>query len=164
MSIYQPSFFDEADRLAKLTKLKDPLEVLKLHIDFEIFRPQLAAVFSKDRKSAAGRKAYDVVLMFKILILQRLYNLSDEQAEFQINDRHSFQRFLGLQLGSAVPDFSTVWLFREALTVADAIKPLFDTYGAILAKQGVITKAAARSWMPASWRCPGSATPGRRTS
>ena len=141
MSIFQPSFFDEADRLAKLTKLKDPLEVLKLHIDFEIFRPQLDAVFSKDRKSAAGRKAYDVVLMFKILILQRLYNLADEQAEFQINDRQSFQRFLGLHLGSAVPDFSTVWLFREALTVAEAIKPLFDTYSAMLDKQGVVTKA-----------------------
>lgn len=141
MNIYQPSFFDEADRLAKLTKLKDPLEALKQHIEFEIFRPQLEAVFNKERKSAAGRKAYDVVLMFKILILQRLYNLSDEQAEFQINDRQSFQRFLGLHLGHAVPDFSTVWLFREALTVAEAIKPLFDTYGAILEQQGIVTKA-----------------------
>ena len=141
MIIYQPSFFDEAERLAKLTKLKDPLEALKTHIDFEIFRPQLAAVFAKERKSAAGRKAYDGVLMFKILLLQRLYNLADEQAEFQINDRQSFQRFLGLQLGSTVPDFSTVWLFREALTLAGAIKPLFDTYGAILEKQGVVTKA-----------------------
>ena len=121
MSTYQPSFFDEAERLAKLTKLKDPLEALKQHIEFEIFRPQLEAVFNKDRKSAAGRKAYDVVLMFKILILQRLYNLADEQAEFQINDRQSFQRFLGLHLGSTVPDFSTVWLFREALTVAEVI-------------------------------------------
>ena len=108
MSTYQPSFFDEAERLAKLTKLKDPLEALKQHIQFEIFRPQLEAVFNKDRRSAAGRKAYDVVLMFKILTLQRLYNLSDEQAEFQINDRQSFQRFLGMHLGSAVPDFSTV--------------------------------------------------------
>ena len=141
MNTYQPSFFDEADRLAKLTKLKDPLEDLKHHVDFEVFRPQLDKVFSKDRKSAAGRKPYDVILMFKILILQRLYNLSDEQAEFQINDRHSFQRFLGLHLANTVPDFSTVWLFREALTVAEAIKPLFDTYGAILEKQGVVTKA-----------------------
>ena len=141
MNIYQPSFFDEADRLAKLTTLKDPLEALKQHIDFEVFRPQLEAVFIKERKSAAGRKSYDAVLMFKILLLQRLYNLSDEQAEFQINDRHSFQRFLGLHLGSTVPDFSTVWLFREALTVAEAIKPLFDTYAALLEKQGVVTKA-----------------------
>ncbi|SRR6266567_1104247 len=141
MSTFQPSFFDEAERLAKLTKLKDPLEALKQHIDFEVFRPQLEAVFGKERKSAAGRKAYDVVLMFKLLILQRLYNLSDEQAEFQINDRQSFQRFLGLHLGQTVPDFSTVWLFREALTVAEVIKPLFDTYGAILEKQGLVTKA-----------------------
>jgi IS5 family transposase len=140
MNTYQPSFFDEADRLAKLSKLKDPLEALKQHIDFEIFRAQLESVFAKERKSAAGRKPYDVVLMFKILILQRLYNLSDEQAEFQINDRHSFKRFLGLHLGSAIPDFSTVWLFREALTVAEAIKPLFDTYAAMLEKQGVVTK------------------------
>lgn len=141
MSNYQPSFFDEADRLAKLTKLKDPLVALSQHIAFEIFRPQLVAVFNQDGKSAAGRKAYDVVMMFKILILQRLYNLSDEQAEFQINDRQTFQRFLGLQLGCAVPDFSTVWLFREALTVAEVVKPLFDTYGAVLEKQGIVTKA-----------------------
>ena len=140
MNIYQPSLFDEADRLAKLTKLKDPLEALKQHVDFEIFWPQLQTVFNEDRKSAAGRKAYDAVLMFKILFLQRLYNLSDEQVEFQINDRQSFQRFLGLHLGHAVPDFSTVWLFREASTVAEAIKPLFDTYAAILVKQGVVTK------------------------
>ena len=91
MSIYQSSFFDEAERLEKLTKLKGPLEALKQHIEFEIFRPQLEAVFNKDRRSAAGRKGYDVVLMFKILTFQRLYNLSDEQAEFQINDRQSFQ-------------------------------------------------------------------------
>lgn len=141
MSIYQPSFFDEADRLATLTRLQDPLVELQRHIDFEIFRPQLALVFAKAKKSAAGRKAYDVVFMFKILILQRLYNLSDEQAEYQINDRHSFQRFLGLRLGSTVPDFSTVWLFREALTKAAVIKPLFHTFGATLEKQGVITKA-----------------------
>ncbi len=116
---------------------------LKRHIDFELFRPQLAAVFEKEgaRKSAAGRKPYDVVFMFKILILQRLYNISDEQAEYQMNDRYSFQRFLGLRLGGTVPDFSTVWLFREALTKADVIKSLFDTFGATLEKQGVITKA-----------------------
>ena len=143
MEIYQPSFFDEADRLAKLTKLNDPLVELQRYIDFELFRPQLSEVFAKERKSAAGRKAYDVVFMFKILILQRINNISDEKAEFLINDRHSFQRFLGLRLGSTVPDFSTVWLFREALTKACVIKSLFDTFGAMLEKQGVITKAGS---------------------
>ena len=141
MHTLQMGFFDESDRLAKLTKLNDPLVALKQHIDFEVFRPQLEAVLRKEHRSAAGRKPYDVVLMFKILILQRLYNLSDEQTEYQINDRHSFQRFLTLRLGQTVPDFSTVWLFREALTAADAVKPLFELYAVILEERGVITKA-----------------------
>jgi IS5 family transposase len=143
MEIYQPSFFDEANRLAKLTKLNDPLVELQRYIDFELFRPQLSDVFAKERKSAAGRKAFDVVFMFKILILQRVYNIADEQAEFQVNDRYTFQRFLGLRSGSTVPDFSTLWLFREALTKAGVIKPLFDTFGAMLEKQGVITNAGS---------------------
>jgi IS5 family transposase len=141
MSGYEPSFFDESDRLERLTKLQDPLVALVKHLDFEIFRPKLTEVFTKEKKSAAGRKPFDLVFMFKILILQRLYNLSDEQVEFQITDRHSFQRFLGLRMGSKVPDFTTVWLFRDALTKAEAIKPLFDTFVARLEAQGVITKA-----------------------
>lgn len=139
MSTYQPSFFDEAERLTALTKLKDPLVELKEHINFELFRPKLAEAF-KPKTSGAGRKPYDVVFMFKILILQRLYNLSDQQAEFQITDRHSFSRFLDLKMGSAIPDFSTVWRFREALTDADLVKVLFDTFTETLAQKGVITK------------------------
>jgi IS5 family transposase len=100
-------------------------------------------VFTKEKKSAARRKAYGGVFMFKILILQRINNISDEKAEFLINDRHSSQRFLGLRLGSTVPDFSTVWLFREALTKAGVIKSLFVPFGAMLEKQGVITKAGS---------------------
>lgn len=141
MNPYQPSFFDEADRLAALNRLHDPLVELKRHIDFELFRPPLAAVFQKEKTTAVGRKAYDVVLMFKILVLQRLYNLADEQVEFQITDRHSFTRFLDLHLGSAVPDYSTVWRFREALTEAGTIKQLFQTFTATLEQKGVITRA-----------------------
>lgn len=59
--------------------------------------------------------------MFKILVLQALYSLSDEATEFQIKDRLSFQRFLGLRLDGRVPDATTVWLFREQLVKA-AIK------------------------------------------
>lgn len=140
MDTFQPSFFDEAERLALLTKLKDPLLVLNRYIDFELFRPELAEVFTAERTTVVGRKPYDILFMFKILILQRLYNLSDEQVEFQINDRVSFQRFLGLNLGSKVPDFSTVWRFRETLTKADAIKRLFDLFTTKLEKQGIISK------------------------
>ena len=80
-------------------------------IDFESFRPLLEKVNCKERKSKAGRPSYDVVMMFKILVLQRLFNLSDDQTEYQITDRMSFQRFIGLSLGERVPDAKTIWLF-----------------------------------------------------
>ena len=72
LSGYEPSFFDESDRLECLTKLQDPLVALAKHLDFEIFRPKLVEVFTKEKKSPAGRKPYDVLFMLKILILQRL--------------------------------------------------------------------------------------------
>lgn len=140
MNSYQPSFFDESERYIKLDKLKDPLVELKKHIDFEIFRPTLEKLFEKQKRSNAGRKPLDAVFMFKILILQRLYNLSDEQIEFQINDRLSFCRFLALPLGGSAPDFTTVWKFREVLVEAGAVKKLFDRFGEILRGEGLITK------------------------
>ncbi len=141
MSIYQPSFFDESERLAALSKLQDPLEQLTRYIDFEQFRAPLDEVFDRENKPATGRRPFDTVLMFKILILQRLYHLSDEQAEFQITDRLSFTRFLNLKLGSKIPDFSTVWRFREALNEAGAVKGLFDGFTRHLAEKGVIEKS-----------------------
>ena len=58
----------------------------------------------RERLTNAGAKPYDYVLMFKILVLQRMYNLSDEQTEYQIVDRTSFRDFLGLASGDKVPD------------------------------------------------------------
>lgn len=89
----QSGFFDLDRRLDKLRK-KDPLVGLNELIDWENFRETLKKVRDKKRKSNAGRKPYDVVLMFKVLVLQHLYNLSDEEAEYQIRDRYSFSRFL----------------------------------------------------------------------
>lgn len=141
MKSYQPSFFDEAERYIKLDKLKDPLLELGEYIDFEMFRPKLEKVFERSGKSNAGRKPLDPVFMFKILILQRLYNLSDEQVEYQITDRLSFCRFLGLPLGGSAPDFTTVWRFREALVRAGAVKGLFDLFTSALESRGLISKA-----------------------
>ncbi|MBM2814259.1 MAG: transposase [Ignavibacteria bacterium] len=64
-------------------------------------------------------------MMFKILILQRYYNISDEQVEYQILDILSFMRFLELRLSDNVPDHNTVWLFRENLTNSGSIEKLF---------------------------------------
>ena len=75
MRTFQTSFFDESKRLAALSRLRDPLEELSKHIDFNMFRTILTEALRKaERKSPAGRKPLDVILMFKALIIQRLFN------------------------------------------------------------------------------------------
>jgi IS5 family transposase len=121
-------FFDQDLRLSKLTQLGDPLERLSSGIDFEFFRPLLTDGLTKTVKGAGGRRPYDYVLMFKILILQRYYNLSDDQVEFQINDRMSFMRFLDLTIADDVPDSKTVWHFREQLIELELVEPIFTLF------------------------------------
>lgn len=121
-------FFDQDIRLSKLSALGDPLEKLNAGIDFNIFRDLLETGLTKPIKGKGGRPPYDYVLMFKILILQRYYNLSDDQTEYQINDRMSFMRFLNLTIADDIPDSKTVWLFREQLINGDLIEPLFRLF------------------------------------
>ncbi len=134
----QISMFAEEAQLQRLSKLGDSLEKLKV-IDFEMFRPLLEKAIRKDRKSNAGRPPFDVVMMFKILVLQRLFNLSDDQTEYQITDRISFQRFIGLSLGERVPDAKTIWLFRDTLTQSGMIRDIFAMFNNMLASKGIIT-------------------------
>jgi IS5 family transposase len=132
----QTGLLDWQIRFRQLDAGGDPLPKLKKLVDWERFRPDLEAVRDKERKSNAGRKPFDVVLMFKVLVLQSLYNLSDEKIEFQIRDRISFMRFLDLSLGDAAPDEKTIWLFREQLTEAGLIKRLFEEFDAFLQEKG----------------------------
>jgi len=132
----QTGLLDWQIRFHQLDIGGDPLPKLKTLVDWERFRPELEAVQDKERKSNAGRKPFDVILMFKVLVLQSLYNLSDEKIEFQIRDRLSFMRFLGLSLGDAVPDEKTIWLFREQLTEAGVIKRLFKEFDQFLEEKG----------------------------
>lgn len=104
-----------------LTRLGDPLERLDKVIPWEMSRPTLSTALNRTVNPNGGRPPYDIILMFKILVLQRFYNLSDDQTEYQINDRMSFGRFLGLSLGDTVPDAKTIWHFREQLVKAKAI-------------------------------------------
>ena len=140
-TIKYPGFFDIAERAGKLTQLGDPLVGLNERIDWEAFRTNLSRVHEKPRKSSAGAKPIDVVLMFKVLVLQQLHNLSDDRIEYQIRDRLSFMRFLGLQLEDRVPDAKTVWLFRERLKHAGLIDVLFTGFHAQLARQGYVARA-----------------------
>lgn len=134
----QINLFAEETQLERLSKLGDSLERLKV-IDFESFRPTLTEGMKKERKSSAGRHPFDNVMMFKVLVLQRLFNLSDDQTEYQITDRISFQRFLGLSLGEKVPDAKTIWLFRNTLTELKIIDALFSQFNQMLEAQGIIT-------------------------
>jgi IS5 family transposase len=136
----QRSFFDLENRLQSVSQMGDPLERLAAAIPWECFRPLLVQVHEKERKSNAGRKPLDVVLMFKVLILQTLYNLADAQVEYQIRDRLSFARFLGLGIEDEVPDATTVWRFRERLKELDLMGVLFDRFGDYLAAEGYQAK------------------------
>ena len=101
----QPGFFDAEKRLAALSKKGDPLEAIAALVPWESFRVDIEAVVltpDAEKKSSAGRKPFDAILMFRMLILQSLYNLSDEQIEYQVRDRMSFTRFLGLEFEDVV--------------------------------------------------------------
>ncbi|BAH99922.1 transposase [Acetobacter pasteurianus IFO 3283-22] len=107
-------------------------------VDFEVFRPELNKALAYSDGSKGECPPFDPVLMFKILIIQTLNNLSDERTEYLINDRLSFMRFLGLGLSERVPDAKTVWLFRERLTQAGAIDVLFNHFDATLRNAGYL--------------------------
>ena len=143
MSKYKPTgnrgLFDEQDNYKKLSAMGNPLEKLSKVIDFEMFRGTLErALIAKERKSNAGAKPFDVVIMFKILILQRFYGLGDTQLEYQIIDRISFKKFLGFESGDKVPDEKTVWAFREDLTKKGLVETLFDEFKEYLEGKGFI--------------------------
>ena len=135
----QPGFFDLEDRHNKLNE-RDPLIFLSQAIPWEDFRLTLEQVRQKKRKNNSGRKAFDVVLMFKALVLQHLYNISDDELEFQIRDRYSFCRFLDLLPEDRVPDSKTLWLFREELTKRNLVRKLFTEFELILQERGYAAK------------------------
>ena len=139
----QKGFFDEADRLKRLSELGDSLEKLNGSINWEEFRKPLTEAFKKEALGPGGRPPYDYVMMFKILILQKIYNISDDQTEYQINDRLSFQRFIGIQLYDTVPDAKTIWHYREELKEAGVLGKIFDNFTGKLEQKGIITRSGS---------------------
>ena len=132
----QPGFWDWEERQNKLNQKKDLLVRLNEIVPWETFRPLLASIHHKPRKSNAGRKPIDVIVMFKLLVLQQLYNISDDELEYQVSDRLSFMQFLGFGLADEVPDATTVWLFRKQLIEQELIEPLFEQFDDYLIEQG----------------------------
>jgi IS5 family transposase len=138
MDMRQLHLFGVESQLAKLSELGDPLLKINELIDWEMFREPIETAIRKDM-SKGGRPPFDAVLMFKITMLQQWYGLSDMALEYQINDRVSFCRFLGLEFGGKVPDGNTVWDFREALKKHEIDRKLFEVFNEKLEEKGIIT-------------------------
>lgn len=139
----QTGFFDADKRLSMLSAKGDPLVSIGALVPWEMFRGDIEAVVltaDEARKSTAGRKPIDALVLFRMLVLQSLYNLSDEQIEYQVRDRLSFTRFLGLGFENRIPDGTTLWLFREKLAKAGLIDKLFERFGQYLEAKGYIAR------------------------
>jgi len=139
----QFSFFDESNRLNKLTRIGDTLQRLNGIVNWQIFKPILDKAIPREKSEKGGRPPLDNLLMFKILIIKRLYNLSHDQTEYQINDRISFMRFLGFGITDRVPDAKTIWLYEEMLSKSEAGKAIFDQFFMAILEKGYITRAGS---------------------
>jgi len=126
-------------QLERLTKLGDPLEKLNEAINWEIFRAPIRKLVRKEDYSSVGRPPLDEIMMFKVTLLQDWNNISDDNTEYLINDRLSFQRFLGMELGEKAPDAKTIWLFKEKLGKS-GMRELFDFFNEKLASLGVVKR------------------------
>ena len=109
---------------------------------FFIISPPVAGGEKQKRLKllALGRPPIDKLMLFKICLLQNWYGLSDEQAEYQINDRLSFQRFLGIDLNVRVPDRNTIWTFKEQLSNSGAEYDIFASFVEELEEIGIVTR------------------------
>jgi len=131
--------FDDHFLMEKLTKLGDPLQKLNEFIDWKIFEPSINETFKNEDRdlSKGGRPPFNRLMLFKSLLIQSLYNLSDDQLEYQIIDRASFKRFLGLKKSDKVPDSKTFWAYREQLIEKDVIMGLFKIFNETLDAAGI---------------------------
>lgn len=131
--------FAEASRQHKRDEVGDPLQVIARHIDFAELARLVDALIERSDGRKGGRPAYPTEVMVRILVLKRLYNLSDEQMEYQLLDRASYQRFCLLQDAMNVPDRNTIWRFGERLGV-DGATALFQGVDAQLHRHGYIAR------------------------
>ena len=141
----QYGFFDLESQLAKIYELDDFLPKLDSLIDWEMFRPTLNKVREKEpgkeNPHNVGRPPFDVVLMFKILVLKSMYNLADRKTEKYIRDSISARAFLGLNFCDTVPDEKTIWLFAEQLKNLELECLLFDRFNEMLDASGFAVKS-----------------------
>jgi IS5 family transposase len=134
------SLFAGEERDTKRQSLRDPLAVLTKHIDFASITAAVDAKLKLGSSGRGGRPPYPTVVMVKLLLLQQLYNLSDEALEYQVLDRASFQRFAGLERSGRVPDAKTFWVWRERLQKDDLIGDISAAISGQLQRAGFLAR------------------------
>jgi IS5 family transposase len=134
------SLFADQEREAKLNKLGDALQVMEQHVDFAALAAEVDLAAPRPSRERGGRPPFPTELMVRVLLIQQLFNLSDEQMEFQLLDRLSFQRFVGLRASSQIPDRTTIWTFKERLIQAGASESVFDAVIRLLSRHGYIAR------------------------
>jgi len=140
----QRGLFDEIERFEELTKLGDPLLVLSEKIKWESFRPIFKQIQQENPNNVknAGRKPFDEVMMFRVVILQTLYGLSDDQMEFQLKDRRTFERFVsGGDTLYQMPDSKTIWLYKERFKEHGISRKVFKKFNHQLEKENLMAKS-----------------------
>lgn len=85
--------------------------LLNAHVDFTAIAAGIDRSIPRPGRAKGGRPPYPTELMIRLLVLQQLFNLSDEQVEYQVLDRMSFQRFARLPKAALIPDRNTLWFF-----------------------------------------------------
>lgn len=134
------SLFAAEEREEKLNKLGDALRVMEQHVDFAALAAEVDRVAPRPGRERGGRPPFPTEVMVRVLLIQQLFNLSDEQMEFQLLDRLSFQRFVGLRTSSQIPDRTTIWTFKERLIKAGASESIFDAVNQQLSRHGYIAR------------------------
>ena len=140
--------FSMIDHQQEVMRTVKSINKLNAVIDWELFRVDLETLLADDVRDQrkGGRPPFDVVLMLKVLVLQKYYSLSDDAAELQIMDRYSLMQFLDLLPGDSVPDAKTIWDFRQSLGQSiekdgrDRSRKIFERFGQLLEGQGMLAK------------------------
>ena len=140
MGVFNPAttLFDSVDRIELIDKLGVPLQEINKAINWEPFTDLLVKHFPIKKKSKGGRPRMLPLKMFKILLLQKMYDLSDQATEYHIADRMSFQRFLNIPNTKSIPDEKTIWLFKEQLKEKELVYDLFNLFKEALKNRGLI--------------------------
>jgi IS5 family transposase len=138
-SAIKTDLFADVHQREKLDKLGDPLAQIESCIDFSALAAEVDRVAPRPASPQGGRPPFPTETMVRILVLKRLYNLSDEQMEYQLLDRMSYKRFCGLAQATNIPDRTTVWTFENRIGEAGA-QAIFDGVSAQLLKKGFIAR------------------------